>query len=154
MDREAWHAAIHGVAKSQTSLSDWTELIIYKLFLNKVYLKSKISNRIINNNMKKWNFSYMAGGCEYELVQQLDSDVALLSKVDDEPSPWSSYFTMRIFLWKIFKHVHGEICTKMSALCASTHFKNMANQGNSLVVQWLRCRTSNAGGKVQSLVRK
>ena len=25
-DREAWHAAIHGVAKSQTRLSDWTEL--------------------------------------------------------------------------------------------------------------------------------
>ena len=26
LDREAWHAAIHGVAKSQTQLSNWTEL--------------------------------------------------------------------------------------------------------------------------------
>ena len=26
MDREAWHAAIRGVAKSRTRLSDWTEL--------------------------------------------------------------------------------------------------------------------------------
>ena len=26
MDREAWRAVIHGVAKSQTCLSDWTEL--------------------------------------------------------------------------------------------------------------------------------
>ena len=26
MDREAWHAAIHEVTKSQTRLSDWTEL--------------------------------------------------------------------------------------------------------------------------------
>ena len=26
MDRETWHAAIHGVAKSRTQLSDWTEL--------------------------------------------------------------------------------------------------------------------------------
>ena len=26
MNSEAWHAAVHGVAKSQTWLSDWTEL--------------------------------------------------------------------------------------------------------------------------------
>ena len=26
MDREVWHAAIHGVTMSQTRLSDWTEL--------------------------------------------------------------------------------------------------------------------------------
>ena len=28
MDREAWRAAVHGVAKSRTRLSDWTELIL------------------------------------------------------------------------------------------------------------------------------
>ena len=27
MDREAWRAAVHGVTKSRTRLSDWTELI-------------------------------------------------------------------------------------------------------------------------------
>jgi len=27
MDREAWHASVHGVAKSWTQLSDWTELM-------------------------------------------------------------------------------------------------------------------------------
>ena len=26
IDREAWRAAVRGVAKSQTQLSDWTEL--------------------------------------------------------------------------------------------------------------------------------
>ena len=28
MDREAWHAAVHGVTKSQTWLSDWTEWFV------------------------------------------------------------------------------------------------------------------------------
>ena len=28
MDREAWNAAVHGVAKSWTRLSDWTELMM------------------------------------------------------------------------------------------------------------------------------
>ena len=31
MDREAWRAAIHGVAKSRTWLSDWTELKALKV---------------------------------------------------------------------------------------------------------------------------
>ena len=34
MDREAWHAVIHGVAKSRTRLSDWTELIVSFLSQN------------------------------------------------------------------------------------------------------------------------
>ena len=40
MDREAWRAAIHGVAKSWTRLSDWTELkllIICTLIFNHSY---------------------------------------------------------------------------------------------------------------------
>ena len=33
MDREAWHAAVHGAAKSQPRLSDWTELTLLWGFL-------------------------------------------------------------------------------------------------------------------------
>ena len=38
MDREAWRAADHGVAKSQTWLSDWTELnlMFYGMLANKI----------------------------------------------------------------------------------------------------------------------
>ena len=32
MDRESWRAAVHGVTKSRTWLSDWTELIRYLFF--------------------------------------------------------------------------------------------------------------------------
>ena len=56
MDREAWHAAVHGVTKSQIWLSDWTEL----------NLKSKIKSRSVDNtgpnpiiitlsNKKEWS---------------------------------------------------------------------------------------------------
>ena len=34
MDREAWRAVVHGVAKSLTWLSDWTELNWVQLFSN------------------------------------------------------------------------------------------------------------------------
>ena len=33
-DREAWHAAVHGVAKSRTRLSNWTTTNKFSLFLN------------------------------------------------------------------------------------------------------------------------
>ena len=45
MDREAWHATVHGVAKSWTQVSDWTELN-WMFFL----LKSTLSD-IINNTV-------------------------------------------------------------------------------------------------------
>ena len=39
MDREAWHAAVHGVAKSRTRLSNWTELN-WTLILFPFYVRS------------------------------------------------------------------------------------------------------------------
>ena len=38
MDREAWYAAVHGVAKSRTQLSNWTELKKY-IFCNTKFVK-------------------------------------------------------------------------------------------------------------------
>ena len=40
-DREAWCAAVHGVTKSRTRLSDWTELSLY---LVQAFCKAKFSS--------------------------------------------------------------------------------------------------------------
>ena len=49
MDREAWHAAVHGVTKSRTQLSDWTELNWFAWF----WLFKKIPH-IHDLYSKKW----------------------------------------------------------------------------------------------------
>ena len=45
MDREAWHAVIHGVAKSWTRLSDWTELMDW------VYPPRNSYDKVLNLNV-------------------------------------------------------------------------------------------------------
>ena len=49
MDREAWRAAIHGVAKSRTRLSDWTEL--NWTLLCDVWLMSSIYNYCVSRSV-------------------------------------------------------------------------------------------------------
>ena len=48
MDREAWRAVIHGVAKSRTRLSDWTELN-WTVHLTTLMLKAFVLNNLSNN---------------------------------------------------------------------------------------------------------
>ena len=38
MDREAWRAVVHGVAKSQTRLGDWTELCCICNYVSSIYI--------------------------------------------------------------------------------------------------------------------
>ena len=44
MDREAWHAAIHGVAGSRTRLSDWTELMQYCCLQHRTLFPSRVTS--------------------------------------------------------------------------------------------------------------
>ena len=57
MDREAWRAAIHGVAKSQTRLSNWTEL-----------------NLIIHDNIDLPIVFHAASFLFHQLVSQGDTE--------------------------------------------------------------------------------
>ena len=55
-DREAWHAAVHRVAKSQTWLSYWTELMLYVCTYTYVYLKAGFYSYSLNVSCSMYQF--------------------------------------------------------------------------------------------------
>ena len=68
MDRKAWRAAVHGVAKSQTWLSDWTELNTFSTLVSSWGQTIDISAKVVENafgssfrrkllQIKLWPFS-------------------------------------------------------------------------------------------------
>ena len=61
MDREAWHAALHGVAKSHTRLSNWTELDPKKLFCS--ITRTKHMYALAPYNSPLWYITEMSGNC-------------------------------------------------------------------------------------------
>ena len=75
MDREAWRAAVHGVARSQTRLRDWTELMIqyneimiYKNLPDTLQILKKTSINtiiIIRTNVQNQSILEVRGDLEY-----------------------------------------------------------------------------------------
>ena len=65
MDREAWRAAIHGVTKSQTWLSDWTELKLYENITCLInWAATQINGTYINLLLCRVNDNYMLLGAQ------------------------------------------------------------------------------------------
>ena len=55
MNREAWRAAVHGVAKSQTRLKDWTELMDFPILV--VFLAKRLWEELLLWELKRSKFS-------------------------------------------------------------------------------------------------
>ena len=83
MDREAWRAAVHRVAKSWTWLRDWTEHIYYTAHSMKawVYFGVHIYYTLVQGSFSCQNF------CVYPLTQQIF------------PAPYCALNTIQCELW-------------------------------------------------------
>ena len=64
MDREAWHAAVHGVAKSWTQMSDWIELKENK----KMHMKQKVITGYLRDQYKLYLHCHNNVKIEYHLT--------------------------------------------------------------------------------------
>ena len=118
MDREAWHSVIHGVAKSQTRLSNWTELIMEKsFFLNLFSIAFTISKEILKYilfllHSKIFKKIFIEYGC-FIMCQSL-----LYSKV-------TSYTRTDILLYILFHYglsqdlYYSSLCYTLGPCCLS-----------------------------------
>ena len=63
MAREAWCAAVHGVTKSQTQLSNWTELAN-----NTFTIKHTFGTTPFEWREKVWLLKVYGGKCEFRFI--------------------------------------------------------------------------------------
>ena len=103
MDREAWCAALHGVAKSWTQLSDWTEMNVYSLYYGSflvLYILWVLTN-------VKWHVATIILIVSYRIVSLPQSSLVLhlLIPPSLSPDPWQSL---------TFSYLHSFAFSRMS----------------------------------------
>ena len=69
MDREAWHAAVLGVTKNWTRLSDWTDWL---MFIAALFTIAYIHKHIYDNT--KWYHSYVESQIWHEHIYRTETD--------------------------------------------------------------------------------
>ena len=101
MDREAWRSAIHGVAKSRTWLSDWTELNLLAQYL--INILEAIWNHILNILYICFQVNYLWESMYYKTFElpQHNKKVKLF---DETPQYFSLLLAIRNYsLFLVFR---------------------------------------------------
>ena len=57
-DRKAWHAAVHGVSKSQKRLGDWTTALLYDMYVDVSRKKHSVVSGWLWRKKKKDNLGW------------------------------------------------------------------------------------------------
>ena len=105
MDREAWHAAVHGVTKSQTWLSRWTELnsvlsipspwttsLIHNPFLSQALTVARVSSNLCLRQSLAFH-QFWHSGWNPLLIPTLG---ILKSQTVREPCTWKQSFCLPV----------------------------------------------------------
>ena len=94
MDREAWRAAVHGVAKSQTRLSDWTELELQKeKLLPHSYWTQCVTNTMHRNGSMVMAPMLWKWCSKDQTINRHLSQVLLTAVISGSTDPLSVHYT-------------------------------------------------------------
>ena len=91
MDREAWRASIHGVAKSRTRLSDWTELKALTFSLSKCSWDAKPGAVlcVVGDFRERESYRYKFDNHKWWMIKQVGSLRKLRKlKFNEKSWPW------------------------------------------------------------------
>ena len=102
MDREAWCAAVHGVSKSWTRLSDWTELTQKNMWYDSIFTKLKKQAQLVFDvRSHDYSYTWMADSNEWEGNKEVCRMLLIFCFLT-----WAHVFGWWKFsLWKIITYV-------------------------------------------------
>ena len=98
MDREAWRAAIHGVAKSRTRLSDWSDLMEFrKMVMTTLYVRQQKRHRYKEQTFglcgRRWGWDDWKNSIETRIlpyVKQMTSPSSMHETGHSNPVHWNN----------------------------------------------------------------